>query len=118
MGFETPDEGYLAKILVEAGTKDVAIGKLVCIIVENEEDVAAFKNFKDTGDAEAAAPAAPAPVAEPVSVPQVTVSPPAATGSFFYVYITSTIIETVKPLFTSYNSHLNDRYLTTIFFRF
>jgi len=81
MGFETPDEGYLAKILVEAGTKDVAIGKLVCIIVENEEDVAAFKNFKDTGDAEAAAPAAPAPVAEPVSVPQVTVSPPAATGA-------------------------------------
>lgn len=28
MGFETPEEGYLAKILVEAGTKDVPIGKV------------------------------------------------------------------------------------------
>lgn len=48
MGFETPEEGYLAKILVQAGEKDVAIGKLVCIIVENESDVAAFNDFKDT----------------------------------------------------------------------
>nr|CAG4642628.1 EOG090X08YX [Evadne anonyx] len=69
MGFETPDEGYLAKILVAAGTKDVAIGKLVCIIVENEEDVAAFKNFKDDGAAEAAAPAAPAAAAAPAPEP-------------------------------------------------
>lgn len=49
MGFETPEEGYLAKILVQAGQKDVPIGQLVCIIVENEADVAAFKDFKDTG---------------------------------------------------------------------
>ena len=49
MGFETPEEGYLAKILIQAGQKDVPIGKLVCIIVENEADVAAFKDFKDTG---------------------------------------------------------------------
>lgn len=49
MGFETPEEGFLAKIFVAAGEKDVPIGKLVCIIVENEEDVAAFKDFKDTG---------------------------------------------------------------------
>lgn len=50
MGFETPEEGYLAKILIQAGEKDVPIGKLVCIIVENESDVAAFKDFKDTGN--------------------------------------------------------------------
>lgn len=65
MGFETPEEGYLAKILVPAGARDVAIGKLVCIIVENQEDVAAFKDFKDDGSAAsrpAAAPAASAPV--------------------------------------------------------
>lgn len=48
MGFETPEEGYLAKILVEAGQKDIPIGKLVCIIVENESDLAAFADFKDT----------------------------------------------------------------------
>ena len=46
MGFETPEEGYLAKILLHGGSKDVPIGKLLCIIVSNLEDVAKFKNFK------------------------------------------------------------------------
>jgi hypothetical protein len=34
MGFETPEEGYLAKILVPAGSKDVPIGK-VCYSQES-----------------------------------------------------------------------------------
>uniref|UniRef100_A0A182NTK2 dihydrolipoyllysine-residue acetyltransferase n=1 Tax=Anopheles dirus TaxID=7168 RepID=A0A182NTK2_9DIPT len=82
MGFETPEEGYLAKILVSAGQKDVPIGKLVCIIVENEADVAAFKDYKDTGAAPAkpaaAAPAAPAPAAAPPAPtpPPVAAPPP------------------------------------------
>ena len=42
MGFETPEEGYLAKIFIEAGTRDIPIGKLLCIIVEEQEDVAKF----------------------------------------------------------------------------
>lgn len=49
MGFETPEEGYLAKILIPAGTKGVPVGKLVCIIVENQADIAAFADFKDDG---------------------------------------------------------------------
>lgn len=28
MGFETPEEGYLAKIVISAGTKNVPIGKV------------------------------------------------------------------------------------------
>lgn len=80
MGFETPEEGYLAKIVIPAGTKDVSIGKLVCIIVEQQEDVAAFKDFKDDGSAappptKAAAappPAAAAPVAAPPPPPPPT----------------------------------------------
>jgi pyruvate dehydrogenase E2 component (dihydrolipoamide acetyltransferase) len=32
MGFETPEEGYLAKILVPAGTKDVPVGKVNVIL--------------------------------------------------------------------------------------
>ncbi|CAD6197668.1 unnamed protein product [Caenorhabditis auriculariae] len=54
MGFETPEEGYLAKIIIPEGSKDVPIGKLLCIIVEKEEDVAAFKSFKDEGSSDAA----------------------------------------------------------------
>ena len=44
MGFEAIEEGYVAKILVQEGTKDVALGTLVAIAVENEDDIAAFKN--------------------------------------------------------------------------
>lgn len=75
MGFETPEEGYLAKILVAAGTKNVPIGKLVCIIVQEESSVAAFKDFKDDGveePAPAVAPPSPVPSAPPPS----TVAPP------------------------------------------
>ncbi|KAJ6649080.1 Dihydrolipoyllysine-residue acetyltransferase component of pyruvate dehydrogenase complex, mitochondrial [Pseudolycoriella hygida] len=83
MGFETPEEGYLAKILISAGTKEVPIGKLVCIIVENESDVAAFKDYQDTAPAAPApkpaappAPAAPAPVAPPpIPTPVVAATP-------------------------------------------
>lgn len=49
MGFETPSEGYLAKILVPAGTKGVNVGKLICVIVEDEGSVGAFKDFVDDG---------------------------------------------------------------------
>ena len=28
MGFETPEEGFLAKIIIPAGTKDVPLGKV------------------------------------------------------------------------------------------
>ena len=79
MGFETPEEGYLAKILVEAGVKDVPIGKLVCIIVENEGDVAAFKDYVDTGapaKSAAAAPPPPPPAAAPIPTPPPVATPP------------------------------------------
>lgn len=78
MGFETPEEGYLAKILIQAGEKDIPIGKLVCIIVENEADVAAFKDFKDTGAPAAKPAAAPAPAAAAVAPPTPTPPPIAA----------------------------------------
>lgn len=91
MGFETPEEGYLAKILVPAGTKEVPVGKLVCIIVENAADIAAFKDFKDDGapggSAPSPAPAAPAPVAPPPpSAAPPAVAPPQASAAGDRVY--------------------------------
>merc|ERR1719461_804136 len=83
MGFETPEEGYLAKIVIQAGSKDIPIGKLLCIIVENQEDVAKFKDFEDDGSAAAApapaasAPSPPKPAAAPAPPPPV--APPAPT---------------------------------------
>lgn len=75
MGFETPEEGYLAKIMIQAGQKDIPVGKLVCIIVENEGDVAAFKDFKDDG-AGAAPAAAAAPSPPPAAAPTPVAAPP------------------------------------------
>ncbi|CAG0900393.1 unnamed protein product [Cyprideis torosa] len=82
MGFETPEEGYLAKILIEAGAKDVPVGRLLCIIVDEEADVAAFKDFKadastDKGGAKQAPPP-PTPSAPPPPQPQAAPTPPAA----------------------------------------
>ncbi|CAB3986480.1 dihydrolipoyllysine-residue acetyltransferase component of pyruvate dehydrogenase complex, mitochondrial- [Paramuricea clavata] len=75
MEFETPDEGYLAKIVAPAGSKDVPVGKLVCIIVENEEDVAAFKDFKDDESSAPATQPAEA-VSDPPPAPPVAAAPP------------------------------------------
>merc|ERR1719209_2107515 len=80
MGFETPEEGYLAKIFIEAGTRDIPIGKLLCIIVEDQEDVAKFADFDASSVAEALAAAAapPAPAATPAPPPP---PPPAAAAA-------------------------------------
>ena len=43
--FEMQEEGYIAKILFEAGAKDVPLGAPVAILVDNKEDVAAFANY-------------------------------------------------------------------------
>ncbi|XP_045537151.1 dihydrolipoyllysine-residue acetyltransferase component of pyruvate dehydrogenase complex, mitochondrial isoform X3 [Papilio machaon] len=76
MGFETPEEGYLAKILIPEGTKGVPVGKLLCIIVENQGDVAAFKDFKDDSTGAPAKPA-PAKAAEAPSPAPAAAAPPA-----------------------------------------
>jgi pyruvate dehydrogenase E2 component (dihydrolipoamide acetyltransferase) len=39
------EEGFVAKLLYPSGTKDVELGKVIAILVENEEDVAAFADY-------------------------------------------------------------------------
>ncbi len=64
MEFEAIDEGVLEKILVPAGTEDVAVGAVIALIA---------------GEGEAAAPApAPAPAAEPAPAPAPKAEKPAA----------------------------------------
>jgi len=57
MGFETPEEGYLAKIFLPEGSRDIPIGKFICIIVEKESDVSAFKDFNPDKDGAKSEPA-------------------------------------------------------------
>ncbi|EMG47688.1 LAT1 Dihydrolipoyllysine-residue acetyltransferase component of pyruvate dehydrogenase complex [Candida maltosa Xu316] len=61
MDFEFQEEGYLAKILMDAGSKEVPVGQPIAVYVEDASEVAAFDSFTaaDAGEApKAAAPAA------------------------------------------------------------
>jgi pyruvate dehydrogenase E2 component (dihydrolipoamide acetyltransferase) len=43
--FEMQEEGYIAKIMYPAGTKAIPLGDVMAILVENKEDIEAFKNY-------------------------------------------------------------------------
>jgi pyruvate dehydrogenase E2 component (dihydrolipoamide acetyltransferase) len=58
--FEMQEDGYVAKLLYPEGAKDVALGKVVAIIVDKKEDVDKFKDFS----AEESSPKAAAPKEE------------------------------------------------------
>ncbi|KAI4621949.1 Component of pyruvate dehydrogenase complex, mitochondrial [Alternaria sp. BMP 0032] len=45
MDFEFQEEGTIAKILRDAGEKDVAVGSPIAVMVEEGEDVSAFESF-------------------------------------------------------------------------
>ncbi|XP_071244875.1 dihydrolipoyllysine-residue acetyltransferase component of pyruvate dehydrogenase complex, mitochondrial-like, partial [Salvelinus alpinus] len=63
IGFEVQEEGYLAKIMVSEGTRDVPLGAPLCIIVEKESDIAAFSDYVEAAGADVSTPPpAPAPV--------------------------------------------------------
>ena len=77
--FEAQDDGVVAKIFVEAGSAEVAVGKTIMITVEEEDDVAAFKDFELPADEEVKTPEAeaePAVEVEPVQVAQVEAPEP------------------------------------------
>ena len=78
MDFEFQEDGYLAQILVPEGTKDVPVGKPIAIYVEDEGDVAAFKDFTAADvKGDAAAPAAK----EEAPAPSEAAKPADATAS-------------------------------------
>lgn len=59
MDFEFQEEGVLAKVLKDAGEKDVSVGSPIAVLVEEGADVSAFESFslEDAGGDKA--PAAP-----------------------------------------------------------
>ncbi|XP_016770623.2 epidermal retinol dehydrogenase 2 [Apis mellifera] len=97
--FETPDEGYLAKIIVPAGTKNVCTGKLICIIVPDKDSVAAFKDFEDS-------PSSIVPVPRTIAstLPSVQKKPImsffVAAGAFV-IFLFWSVIFSIKDIFKS-----------------
>ena len=70
----------MAKILVEAGSGEIPVGRPVMVTVEEEEDIAAFQDFVPPAEADTGA--APAPAAEEApAAPASAAAAPAATPS-------------------------------------
>jgi pyruvate dehydrogenase E2 component (dihydrolipoamide acetyltransferase) len=88
--FEAQDDGVVAKIFVEAGSAEVPVGKTIMITVEDEDDVAAFKDYEPPADEEVETPEVkPEPAIElepvafaPVEAPEPVVQTPAPAAIF------------------------------------
>ncbi|XP_068844338.1 dihydrolipoyllysine-residue acetyltransferase component of pyruvate dehydrogenase complex, mitochondrial isoform X9 [Capricornis sumatraensis] len=81
IGFEVQEEGYLAKILVPEGTRDVPLGAPLCIIVEKEADIPAFADYRPaevTDLKPPAPPPIPSPAAPVPPTPPPVAPPPSA----------------------------------------
>ncbi|KAK9475471.1 2-oxoacid dehydrogenases acyltransferase-domain-containing protein [Dipodascopsis tothii] len=82
MDFEFQDEGYLAKVLIEEGGKDIPVGKPIGVFVENEADIPAFADFTvDAGTTSTPAPVTEKPAEKPkaADIPK-PVAKPASTA--------------------------------------
>ncbi|KAL0900161.1 hypothetical protein Bca101_084122 [Brassica carinata] len=79
---ECMEEGYLAKIVKEEGAKEIQVGEVIAITVEDEEDIQKFKDYTpSSGTAPAAPEEKPAPsppkeekVEKPASTPEAKTS--------------------------------------------
>lgn len=87
---ECMEEGYLAKIIKGDGIKEIKVGEVIAITVEEEEDISKFKDYSpstsDAGAAPAKEPSPPSPpkqeeVEKPVSSSEPKVSKPSAASS-------------------------------------
>ena len=83
--FEMQEEGYVAALLYPEGAKDIDLGKIVAVIVDSKEDVAAFANYSaESASAPASAPAAevasPSSPAASAAPAQQASQPAAASG--------------------------------------
>ncbi|CAN0559679.1 unnamed protein product, partial [Laminaria digitata] len=84
--YEAQDEAVLAKILMPEGSPDVAVGTPIMVLIENIDDVAAFKDFSveagagggEGGGGGGTATFAPTPAPVEVEVAPPTLTPAAA----------------------------------------
>lgn len=82
MDFEFQEEGVLAKILKDSGSKDIAVGNPIAVMIEEGEDASAFENFtiedaggqkapeapkEEASESKEAAPAASKPAPTPAA---------------------------------------------------
>ncbi|KAH9329267.1 hypothetical protein KI387_001375, partial [Taxus chinensis] len=49
LDMESMEEGFVAKILLGDGTKEIKVGEVIAITVEEQEDIAKFKDYTPSG---------------------------------------------------------------------
>ena len=76
--FEAQDDAVIAKLLVEAGSGEVAVGVPIMVTVEEESDVAAFQDFVPGNDDSGSSDPVEAETPAPVAVAEGTAPEPAA----------------------------------------
>eukprot|EP00899_Mesostigma_viride_P014009 jgi/Mesvir1/22609/Mv14055-RA.1 len=76
---EAMEDGFLAKLLVQEGAKDVAVGTPICVVAESADDIPAFKDYKSGGAP--AKPAAKAPEKAAAPPPPPPPPPPKAAAA-------------------------------------
>ena len=64
--FDSQDDGFLAKILIESGSNEIKVGQPIMVTVDDQADVAAFANFTVTSNSTLVAPSIP--TTAPISV--------------------------------------------------
>lgn len=50
MPISARDDGFMAKIFVQEDTADIPLGRLLAIVVEDEGDITAFKDYKENSE--------------------------------------------------------------------
>lgn len=80
MSFDATDDGYIAQILVDAQTPDVALGTPVLVMCQDEDEVAGFASFTaaDAGNKGDVNDTVESTTEAPVAAPSATVSISAA----------------------------------------
>lgn len=73
---ECMEEGYLAKIIHGDGAKEIKVGEVIAITVEDKDDIEKFKDYKPQSSEGAAAPAPPASTPAKEEVVEKPTGPP------------------------------------------
>ena len=71
--FEMQEDGYVAALLFPEGAKDVPLGEIIAILVEDQKDIAAFANYTA---ASASAPAQAPAETQTAAKPQASAAAP------------------------------------------
>lgn len=87
MALENQDEGFVAKILMPDGSKDVPVGQAVAILVEEQESVAAFANYSEGGAATASSSSSASSSSAGGASSSAAADAPAAGGGSFPAYL-------------------------------